>query len=416
MKTVDEVYPIDINTTIGPTGTIKRLFQNRSFFADQEIGMSIFVAVPVRKKVLTYKYHMKELVALPGEKNSGIMADTINAKGWRNSLKSKIKESVKRSRWMSAYRINKTFKDNRALMEHYLSMKRNPEIVIFHEVDSCYNYCKLAGPCQAKSVMFIHADGSSDGMLLKSFPKLAGTRALTKANNRFQYAIEHCDRIVFITKGAKQVFCSQHPEVNPNKVVAFVNGIDNKSILSTLTVDTHKYRLCTTGSVCERKGQRIIVEALNRLDRKLLNEIHLSIIGTGPDFQKIHDLVSDYSLEANVTLWGNVPNSQVHELLCKENIFILMSNNEGLPISILEAMRAGLPVISTKIAGIPEEVDNRNGILIDPDIDQLTEVLSNLSQYDWKALGENSRKRFESEFTFDIMKQNYSDMINGIQL
>jgi glycosyltransferase involved in cell wall biosynthesis len=110
-----------------------------------------------------------------------------------------------------------------------------------------------------------------------------------------------------------------------------------------------------------------------------------------------------------------VPNEQVHAKLSNANIYILMSNNEGLPISIIEGMRAGLAVISTSVAGIPEMVKpGYNGVLVEPTVTSLLEVLKNIVQYDWEAMGANSRKRFESEFSFDKMKKAYCDMLDSI--
>ena len=92
-----------------------------------------------------------------------------------------------------------------------------------------------------------------------------------------------------------------------------------------------------------------------------------------------------------------------------------MSNNEGLPISIIEAMRAGLPVISTPVAGIPEQVEPLyNGLLVEPEAGKLAEVLNNITQYDWKQMGINSRKRFEKEFSFEQMLKSYCDMLDGL--
>lgn len=82
-----------------------------------------------------------------------------------------------------------------------------------------------------------------------------------------------------------------------------------------------------------------------------------------------------------------------------------MSNNEGLPISIIEAMRTGLPVISTKISGIPELVDI-NGILIDPNVEQLTTIFDHMDEYDWNVMGKRSRERWKKDFTFDRMKNS----------
>ena len=85
-----------------------------------------------------------------------------------------------------------------------------------------------------------------------------------------------------------------------------------------------------------------------------------------------------------------------------------------MPISVIEAMRAGLPVISTHVDGIPEQVDDRNGILIDPDVDQLVNVLNRLPEYDWDSLGKGSRKRFEQEYTFGRMLRDYADMFDKL--
>ena len=64
----------------------------------------------------------------------------------------------------------------------------------------------------------------------------------------------------------------------------------------------------------------------------------------------------------NVIFKGAVPNAEVYKYLAEANIAILMSNNEGLPLSLLEALRCGLACISTRVAAIPEVIlDNYNG-------------------------------------------------------
>ena len=143
MIKVDEVYPIDINTTIGPTGTIKRLFRNRDFFAERGYELSIIANIPVGKRVLTYKYEMQELISLPGEKGNSIITDSINALGRINSLKSKIKSFIESNRCMSAIYFKRGSIMNKKLIAQYISMGRNPDIIVFHETDSCYHYYKM---------------------------------------------------------------------------------------------------------------------------------------------------------------------------------------------------------------------------------------------------------------------------------
>ena len=413
MRIVDEVYPIDINTTIGPTGTIKRLFRNKRYFEDRGYDLTIFAAHPIKKRILKYEYELKELSALPEDKGSNILSDTINKGRITGNIKSRMKKIIQGSRIMSEWNIRRTMSDNKKAVEQYLALNRHPDIIVFHEVDSCYNYYKLTEEKKrAKTAMFVHADGSRDAMFLKTYPQLIGTRVHNELNDRFDYAVDNCDRVVFITHGAKSVFLKEHPDVNPDKVITFHNGIDDMPILNTEPSSQYKYRLCCTGSVCKRKGQYIIIEALKDVRPEILKDIHVTIIGTGPDHSKLIGKVEEYGLKEHVLFAGNVPNKLIHKKISAENIYVLMSDNEGLPISILEAMRAGLPVISTKVAGIPEEVDERNGVLINPNVGELKEVLNRLDQYDWQKLGRQSRKRFEDEFTFVIMMKNYAHMFD----
>lgn len=159
----------------------------------------------------------------------------------------------------------------------------------------------------------------------------------------------------------------------------------------------------------------MIIEALHLMDREKSKEIHLSLFGTGPDLAVLQNKVIEYGLVNQVTFYGNVANNDIHEKLSEESIFILMSNNEGLPISIIEAMRAGLPIVSTNVSGIPEQVTSfYNGILIEPTVSDLVNVLNDLSKYDWKTMGENSRKRFENEFSFNQMLKSYCDMLDTL--
>lgn len=415
MIKVDEVYPIDINTTIGPTGTIKRLFRNREYFRKRGYEMTIFANHPIGKRILTYKYAMKELRSLPEQKDGSIMADSINTNKWKNRIKSKFKKIVEGNKWLAAYAFNRRIGVNKVLVSQYLGFDRHPDIVIFHEFDSCYHFYKqLNGKSDAKTAVFIHADGSDDGMFRKTHPILIGTTSHRKHLERLGYVYSHADRVVFISDLAKQRFCDAHPEY-AIKAVSVVNGIEDIIPIEDASPSTnHKFRLVSTGSVCARKGQYLVVEAMHKMRHEILKNTHFTVIGTGPDYSMLKELVSQYRLHDHITFIGNKPNREIHRLLARENIYVLMSNNEGLPISILEAMRAGLPVISTKIAGIPEEVDERNGLLIYPEVEQLVGLLNQLPNYDWVMLGKNSRKRFEEKFTFNVMRRKYADLFDGM--
>lgn len=407
MKTVDEVYPFNINTTIGPTGTIKRLFRNRDYFVKRGYEMTIFALnnTPNNKG----RVALSEIDTLPKQSDT----QTIQTPNLERSIVPNKHSLVVNYYLLSAISYYRSIWINRKYIKQYISKNRTPDIVVFHEMESCLHYLKNRRENNAKVVLFLHNDGSDGKMFAKRFPKLSGKREHRKMLDDLFFCYKYCDRIVWISKLANNRFCGNHPEYS-HKSFAVVNGIDDMPVINICASSPYKYRLVSTGTVCERKGQYIIVEALHRIDKAVLEQTHLTIIGSGPDYGRLVSLTEEYGLSDHISFTGNISNNDVPRYLAVENIYILMSNNEGLPISILEAMRVGLPIISTNVAGIPEEVDERNGFLIDPDIEQLTNLLNKLPNYDWNDLSRASRKRFEEEFTFERMMDDYIKMFDSI--
>lgn len=395
MKKVDVICPVYINATIGPTGTLRRLLANKDYLIERGYEIEIF----------TYDYLVSKGNAREVDFSKGL------------SRRSQMKEWIKKSRLMSMLFVMRNQMNARRLVKLYAGLNRNPDIVVFHETNACYAYLKKV-ETTAKKVCFFHTDGKRWEMFLKSYPKLKNSCFLRFLDKQIEYIINNLDRFVFIANIGRENFLKENPSIKKEQTICFHNGIEDKPIIISQdqsSIKEFKYRLCCTGTICKRKGQYLIIEALRLLDKKVLSNIHLSLFGGGPDLISLQKKVIEYGLNDNVTFAGNVDNKQIHEKLCHENIYILMSDNEGLPISIIEAMRVGLPIISTNVSGIPEQVENLfNGILVEPNVESLLEVLNSLSNYDWKLMGKNSRERFEKEFSFDQMKKAYCDMLDTL--
>ena len=403
MKIVDEIYPSDIKRTVGPAGTIKRLFSNRDFFAGRGYEMRIYVPLTTEQGSV-----IGEMKALPN------VATTVKQKsGWKDNFKAKKHALVESNRFTSAWAYHRSQKAQTRLIDEYIAMGRTPDIIVFHDFYSCYLYQARRKETKAKLAMFIHGPGDDDNQFSQRRPKLVGTKDQAQTRDALLKAFEYADEVVWISQNGKRIFLSNHPQYEA-KTSTVVNGINDMTPVAVAPSTSHKYRMVTTGTVCKRKGQYIIVEAMHKMNPEVLNYTHLTVMGIGADYGMLTEKAKEYGLQDHITFLGNVPNAEVHQHLCAENIFVLMSSNEGLPISVLEAMRAGLPVISTKVDGIPEQVDERNGILIDPDVDQLVGVLNRLPDYDWIALGKGSRQRFEQEYTFDRMLKDYADMFDKL--
>lgn len=138
--------------------------------------------------------------------------------------------------------------------------------------------------------------------------------------------------------------------------------------------DKEIYYLLSVGTLCEKKGQYLVIEALNILVNKFkITNIIYKIVGIGPHSKLVHQKIVEYNLAPFVVMHGHVSHNDglIHHYNMAD-IFIHAcktdSNNakEGIPGVIVEAMTNGLPVITTNHAGIPSIItDNISGLLID---------------------------------------------------
>ncbi|WP_295621689.1 glycosyltransferase family 4 protein [Chamaesiphon sp. GL140_3_metabinner_50] len=114
------------------------------------------------------------------------------------------------------------------------------------------------------------------------------------------------------------------------------------------------------------KGAFDLIEAFAQLPAADLQHVELILAGNG-DLESAQRLIAKFNLTANISVLEWLDPQQRDELLATADAFVLPSYNEGLPMSMLEAMAWGLPAIVTPVGGIPEVVrHNRNGLLVEP--------------------------------------------------
>lgn len=151
----------------------------------------------------------------------------------------------------------------------------------------------------------------------------------------------------------------------------------------------------------------------------LVPQITLELIGEGPDQEAVRRLVAELGLADRCHFTGTV--EDVPRRLLEAGIFVLSSRTEGLPVCIIEAMRAGLPVVASAVGGIPELVDHGvSGILVPPaDAAALAESLNKLIQDPVLArtMGRAGRQRFLDHFQHATMltaiEQTWTDAVDG---
>jgi len=124
--------------------------------------------------------------------------------------------------------------------------------------------------------------------------------------------------------------------------------------------------LATVARLHPAKGHFHAIAAVNRAHQSGL-KIHYTIAGEGPYKDTIVSKIRELGLENQVTLSGSLSETEVYQLLSKIDAFLLPSTGlgEAWPVSVMEAMGAGLPVIATVIGATPEMITpDENGFLV----------------------------------------------------
>jgi glycosyltransferase involved in cell wall biosynthesis len=159
------------------------------------------------------------------------------------------------------------------------------------------------------------------------------------------------------------------------------------------------------------KGHRCLLQAfaLFRRDRP---SARLLIVGDGVMRETIRTLASDLGIADAVSLLGERPDVPV--ILAALDLFVLPSEHEGMPVTVLEAMAAGLPVVASTVGGIPQVVVNgQTGILIPPrDPARLAQVMLELAgdPESRQRMGERGRSRVAERFAMERMALAYEEV------
>jgi len=158
------------------------------------------------------------------------------------------------------------------------------------------------------------------------------------------------------------------------------------------------------------KNHVLLLEAIN-----LLEGVTLALIGDGPNKVIIERMIFKYGLKNRVTLFGEL--EDVSNVLLDSNILILTSYSEGLPLTILEGMCAGLPIIASNIGGIPELVEhNNNGFLVNNNANQLACYIKMMLDNPTlrKEMGARSRKLYQSNYKIEIMARKTNEIYQSV--
>jgi glycosyltransferase involved in cell wall biosynthesis len=175
-------------------------------------------------------------------------------------------------------------------------------------------------------------------------------------------------------------------------------------------------RLLFVGRLAAVKGLPVLLEALALL-RQTQPDVVLTLAGDGSDRQALERRAAELGVHEHVRFLGYQSQAEVRELLRQADVFVSSSFAEGVPVVLMEAMAAGVPVVATRIAGIPELVeDGVCGFLVPPgDPEPLAEkvevLLADPRIRDRFAIA--GRAKVEREFNLSTESQRLCQILTG---
>lgn len=273
-----------------------------------------------------------------------------------------------------------------------------------------------------RNISIIHSHGKGAGIYSRLLGILTGKRVIhtlhgfhignyTKLQRMLYIILEKLlslftYRIITVSEGEKNKILSDNL-CNPQKIIVIPNGVEipNQKV-EPLNFEKLPRIFITFSRFNFQKNTQLLIEIGKKLSKTVnLEGIEFHVYGDGEDFENLKKSIINENLEGVVILKGADPEARTK--LIDGFCYISTSRWEGLPLSLLEAMAVGLPVLATDVVGNNDIIiDGKNGLLFD--IDKIEEVAGKIIQLTsdfelWKKFSVNSRSTVAEKFSIDKM-------------
>lgn len=226
------------------------------------------------------------------------------------------------------------------------------------------------------------------------------------------FQLKSVDKVYSVSKDGKHYLQGKYPQYSHKFEVTLLG---TKPILnSNKGNETNIFTIVSCGSVQARKRTVEIPFVLKKLSFNF-KWVHF---GDGPDFEKLKTIIGDLGLSNQVELKGFIKNSQFISFLQEKNpnVFISLSENEGIPYSIMESISLGIPVIATDAGGCREICTSQTGVLLPLEInhDAIALALENFknSEMNTAKFKIQVKQFWESNFNADNNFNDFTKILN----
>jgi glycosyltransferase involved in cell wall biosynthesis len=179
-----------------------------------------------------------------------------------------------------------------------------------------------------------------------------------------------CTTFVTVSEASRQLMI-EHEGIDSRNIVVIANGVasrtrgDGARVRRELGIPKHAPVVGSVGNLRAEKAYEVLIRAAVRLRSIVGPEVKVLVAGEGPQRAALERLVDECGVGGTVVLLGM--RSDVPDLLAALDVAVCTSDYEGSPLTVMEYMEAGLPVVATRVSGVVDVVsDGENGLLVPP--------------------------------------------------
>lgn len=230
---------------------------------------------------------------------------------------------------------------------------------------------------------------------------------LARMFNKFFF--RHCNLTPVALSELIQMSVVKEYSISRDKIPVVYNGIDlSKCLPKESYYIEGNFKILHIGRFSEQKNHIGLIKAF-KLFHENREDSQLWLIGDGEKKAEIEKYVAENNLVSSVKFLG--VQSSVYGYLHDADIFTLPSNYEGIPMTLIEAMGTGLPIVATKVGGVPDMLDDNSAVLIENDE---TNIKTAFEKYYTDGIlrekhGRNA-KILSSEFSSAEMAKKYQEI------
>lgn len=257
--------------------------------------------------------------------------------------------------------------------------KYKPDIIHAHDYRASLVASRFSKRC--KIISHIHLDN----------PKM---RTLGLWSILYQFVTPRFQKIIWVSEDALKNYYYKKSKNVTSKSIVLRNVVDTKYIKKRATEgkEEDSFDLIFLGRLSEQKNPMRAIDIV-QLVKKQKEDVKLAVVGDGGKRDEIRDVIIKYGLQKNVTVFGFQENPYL--ILNNSKILLMTSNFEGTPMAILEAQALDKPVVSTKIKGFEELINNGvNGFLTNSNETMAKKIVDFLQADVYLKLSESTREIF----------------------